>query len=238
METRKKAKEKPRFAEIYWTAGIIICALGVRLASNSGFGVSMVAAPALVFFRFLAKFIPGITYGIAEYTFHAILLVLLAVILRRFKWKYPVAFLTGFLFGLALDGWGLVFGVEVYSSLASRIIAAAAGALVTAIAIAGFLRSYLPQQVYELIVTEVTDKYKLNIGKVKWCYDVASLILSVVMMLLLLRTFDTSVVGIGTLIITVVNAPLIAMFGKILDRFFDPDSAFPGFKKWFEKIFD
>ena len=238
MQNETNTDKRPRLTGVMWGIDILLCALGTRLSSNSGFGMSMVAAPARVFFLFLEKIFPAVSYGAAEYIFQGLLLVLLAVVLRRFKWKYPVAFLPGLLFGLALDGWGLVFGTEIYVSLAVRIVAAVCGALISAFSIAGFLRSYLPQQVYELIVKEVTDKYGFQIGKVKWIYDISSLLLAVVMMLVLIGKYDLSIVGIGTLIATVINAPLISLFGKLLDKVVSFETACPKFKAWFDRYLD
>ena len=45
METKKG-----RFAEIAYVLGMILCPLGVCLSAKSGFGVSMVVAPAYVLY--------------------------------------------------------------------------------------------------------------------------------------------------------------------------------------------
>ena len=42
--------KKGRFAEIAYVLGIILCPLGVCLSAKSGFGVSMVVAPAYVLY--------------------------------------------------------------------------------------------------------------------------------------------------------------------------------------------
>lgn len=235
---KQTAKRLPRCAEIAWIAGIVFCSLGVCLSANSGFGVSMVAAPAYVLFSYLSTLLPWITFGITEYILQGVMLVLLAVILRRFKWKYPLAFLTGVLYGLCLDGWRMLFGQNVYDSMALRVAAAVAGAVITAFAIACFLRSYLPQQVYELIVKEVVDKYHFPVGKVKWIYDISSLVAAVVMMLVFFRRFDPRLVGIATLVLTVVNTPMITLWGKLIDRFCGMDPVSGRFFRWFEKHFN
>lgn len=232
---KRSGQKIPHVAEIAWVLGVTLCALGVCLSANSGFGVSMIAAPSLILFTFLSRFFPALTFGITEYILQGVLMVLLAVCLRRFKWKYPLAFLTGVLYGLSLDGWRLLFGQTVYATMPLRIVSAVAGALISTFAIALALRTYLPQQVYEMVVTEIVDKYGFSVNKVKWCYDLSSLAVAVIMMLCFFRKFDTGLIGVTTLVLTFVNTPLITMYGKIVDRCFTFDSAFPKFRAWFDR---
>lgn len=53
---------------------------------------------------------------------------------------------------------------------------------------------------------------------VKQVYDIVSLVLSVLLAFFVNRSMAG--IGIGTIILTVVNAPLIALWGKLLDRLF------------------
>ena len=57
-------------------------------------------------------------------------------------------------------------------------------------------------------------------------------------MLLLFHRFDFSMVGITTLVATLINAPLIGLFGKALDRIMVFDSIHPPMKAGFNKIFN
>lgn len=82
----------------------------------------------------------------------------------------------------------------------------------------------MPVQGYELLVGEIACKYKINIDKVKLVNDMVYLSASVILALFLNHSFCG--IGIGTIIITFVNAPLIAAFGKVLDKFFIFDSFF------------
>lgn len=50
--------KKGRFAEIAYVLGIILCPLGVCLSAKSGFGVSMVVAPAYVLYLRISETIP------------------------------------------------------------------------------------------------------------------------------------------------------------------------------------
>lgn len=221
-----------------WFLGVVLCALGVCLSANSGFGVSMVSAPGFVIFNRLKNVLPWLTYGTVDYVFQGLIILLTAAICRRFKWKYLMSAAVGVAYGLLLDMWRLVFGKEVYGTMPLRVVSAVCGAVITALAIAMLLRTYLPQQPYELVVKEASDKYNFPVNKAKWIFDISVLVLAIALMLVLFGRFDTKLVGIGTLVLTLVNTPLIVLWGKVLDRFFEPTSRWPGFREYFEKHFD
>lgn len=212
--------------ETAWLLGILLCALGVCLCTKANFGLSMIAAPAYIVFRKLSLFLPFLTQGMTEYLWQALLLVVTCLIVRRFRLRYVFTFLTAVLFGFALDGWLWVFGGgDPFQSLVARIISFAAGTLITTLSIAFFFRTSLPLEVYELTVAEVSDRYDLNVDRVKLFNDMIFLALSIGLTLLLHGDFVG--VGIGTVVVTFVNAPLISFFGKILDKLFEFSPRFP-----------
>ncbi len=229
-------QKRGRIAEAAWVAAVIICGFGVCLSAKSGFGVSMVVAPAYVIYLKISQALPWFTFGMAEYCLQGVVIIILSIVVRRFKWKYPLSFGTAICYGFALDAWRGVFGTEVYTQMYQRCLACAAGAVITAFAIALFLRTYLPQEGYELVVKEISDKFNLNMNKVKWIYDCSSLGTAIILMLLLFKRLSFEMIGAGTLIMTVINTPIIAMFGKILDSRFEFTSAFDSFHDNFNKL--
>lgn len=231
MENRKGS-----FAEIAYILGMILCPLGVCLSAKSGFGVSMVVAPAYVLYMRISETFPWFTFGKSEYIFQGLLLILLALAVRRFKWKYLLSFVTAFIYGNILDLWYVVLGSEQYTILWQRGMACVLGILITSLAIAFFLRTYLPQEAYEMFVKDIADTYQKDMTKVKWLFDLSALLIAVVLMLVLFRRFAFNMVGLNTVLATIVNAPLIGFFGKMLDRAGSFDSSFPEFYQKFQKI--
>ena len=71
------------------------------------------------------------------------------------------------------------------------------------------------------MVKELTDRFGWNMGKVKWIYDISSLVLAIVMMLCFFGRFDMEMIGVGTLLLTVINTPLITLCGRLLDKLSD-----------------
>lgn len=202
---------------INWVLGMVLCSLGVCFSTKAGLGLSMIGAPPYIIHVWLRDKFPWYTQGTSEYIWEALLLIITIIIVRRFKWKFLLSFGTAVLLGLLIDAWFLVLGGNsIYDSWVVRILAFVAGTLITSLSIAFYFRTTMPLQVYELTVTEISDRYKFDTSKVKWINDIIFLVLAVAMALLL--THSLAGIGIGTVIVTFVNAPLIGFFGKLLDK--------------------
>lgn len=224
-EQRGERRKIGHMNEVAWVLGLVLCALGICLTVKADFGLSMIAAPAYILHVGLVKVFPWYSQGTSEYVLQGVLLLVLCLVIRRFRPKYLLSFGTAVIFGFILDGWFMVFGGSgAYEGLPLRIAAFCLGEMISGLAIAFFFRTKLPLEIYELFVTELSDRFKLNTAKVKQCYDAGSLLLSLLLALVVNHSFAG--IGIGTVILTLVNAPVIALFGKILDRFFTFDSLF------------
>lgn len=221
-------KKIAKMNEMAWVMGVLLCALGVSLCTKANFGLSMVAAPAYIIHVFFRDIFTWYTQGTSEYITQGLILIIMCVIIRRFRAKYLLTFVCAVVFGLAVDGCLFLLGGNApYESMAVRIIAFILGETITAVAIACYFRTDLPLGVYELAVSEIAKRYGIGIDKVKQANDIIMLAVSVILALLLNRSFAG--IGIGTIIITVVNAPMISYFGKVLDKFFTFEPRFPRF---------
>ena len=221
-----KIKKISKMNEAAWILGIVVCTLGVCMCTKANFGLSMIAAPPYILHVWLRDMIPWFTQGTAEYAWQALILLIMCVTIGRFKPKYLISFGTAVLAGFTLDGWFLLFGGNgAYEEMWLRIIMFVVGELVTTLAVAFIFRTTLPIQIYELAVCEIAVRFNLDKNKVKLVNDILMLVLAAVMSFTL--TGGLGGFGIGTIIITAVNAPLITFFGKILDKLFVFDSRFP-----------
>lgn len=201
----------------YWFMGLIFCDLGVSLCTKSDLGLSMIGASPYILHVYMRDRFAWFSQGTAEYVWEAIVLVVACIILRRFKLRYLLSFVTAVLAGFCIDGWLFVLGGNApYETLAGRITAFVLGTVVCAFGIAFYFHTTMPMQVYELAVYEIADRYKLNRNKVKFVNDAVLLVVAIVLSFLLTHKFTG--IGIGTIIITIVNAPLIAFFDKLIFR--------------------
>ncbi|MBR4205601.1 MAG: hypothetical protein IKQ92_09010 [Clostridia bacterium] len=221
-----KTKKIGKMNELAWVIGIVVCSLGVCLCKKSDFGLSMIAAPPFILHVALKDIFPWFTHGTAEYVWQGFLLILMCAAVQRFRWRYLLSFGTAVLAGLSIDFWSLLLGGDApFESLALRIAVFVFGAVLTALAIAFVFRTSLPIQIYELLVREIASRFHLSVDRVKMVNDIVMFVLSAALSWIL--TGGWNGFGIGTVLITLINAPLIALFGKLIDRCFTFDSRFP-----------
>lgn len=236
-------KKIPKTAELLWLFGTVFVALGVAICSKADLGVSMIAAPAFVLSEALSPLWNVLTVGAVEYIVQGVLLALLCVVVRRFSLRYLLAFAVAVIYGYTLDLFLWLLSGVSFDAVWLRWIMLLVGDVLVAFGVACFFRTYLPLQVYELFVAELADRFHLNINKTKWAFDIALLIVSITLALTLfgdVGSFDWTTIGyrsfhsigLGTLVTTAINSPIISLMGKLLDRFFDPAPRFPRVKAW------
>ena len=199
-----------------YTLGILISTLGIVFCTKSDLGLSMIAATPYIFSRFFSESIPWITQGRAEYIWNLFIILVLAIVVKKWKWSYLLAFVTSFFVGTFIDLWLMILGKGIYETLALRVFMFVLGACLTSLGIAFYFRTTYPCQAYELFVKEYADKYKTDINKTKKYYDYITLLIDVILALVMFKSFVG--VGLGTVFITILNSRMIALFSKILDK--------------------
>ena len=230
-------KKLEKSSELMWVFGIIFVALGVAICGKSDLGVSMIAAPAFILHEWVTQFFSVISLGVTEYLFQGFLLIITCLVVKRFNWRYLLAFAVAVIYGYTLDlfVW-LIDGIEIYSVL-GKWVALIIGDIITAFGVACFFRTYMPLQVYELFVAEFSSRYKTQIPKVKLFFDLSLLVVSIVLAFTLFGdavSFNWSNIGassfhnlgLGTIVTTLINSPLIALMGKAIDKLFGSQHLF------------
>ncbi len=235
-------KKLQKSSELLWVFGIVFVALGVAICSKADLGVSMVAAPAFVVFDAIKNLWSGFSVGMTEYIIQGLMLILLCIIVRKFNWRYLIAFLVAVIYGYVLDLFLWILSPISFNYVWLRYIMLLVGDVITAFGVACFFKTYMPLQVYELFVAEIASVFKIEISKVKRVFDISLLILSIVLALTLfgdVTTFDWSTIyyksfhsiGLGTIITTIINSPLINACSKFIDKFFEPTARFTSLEK-------
>lgn len=225
--------KKPVFyTEAAYAVGLLLLALGTALTERGGFGISMVVAPAYLLHLKLSGFFPWFSFGLAEYAFQAVVLLVLMVLMKQGKLSYLLSFVTTVLYGLALDASMAVTVLLPADTVLSRAAVYIPGVLVCAAGISLLFRTYLPPEAYELFVKELSAKLKKPIPAVKTAYDCGSLLLSVILSF----AFFGKIVGIGfgTVICALANGILIRLFTGLFEKFFVFRARFP-LKPYFEE---
>lgn len=227
------------FTELAYVFGLWMLAWGTAGMVWADFGISMVVAPAYILHLALVDVWSWFSFGIGEYVFQAILLLLMILLLRKIKLSYFLSFLSAVFYGLLLDaGLALVGRVlPADPNFTVRMIVYIVGNLFVCGGVAMMFKTYLPPEVYELFVKEVVNRTGMKLQVFKTIYDCASLVLAVVMSLLLLGKIEG--VGVATLICALVNGTLIQWASKLFDKIFRFKDGFAlreKFEKGSEKV--
>lgn len=214
-------KKKVLYTEASYVLGLVIMAFAAAFTEKADFGMSMVVAPAYILHLKVSQMLPWFTFGVSEYFFQGILVLLTVIIMRKFKMSYLYSFITAVLYGTMLD-----IAMNIISSLpddtfAIRILWYVLGTVFCSLAVSLFFHTYLSPEAYELIVKEISSKLNLNINKVKTAYDCFSTLLGIVMSFAFFGFGVFEGVKLGTVICAFVNGFLIGCFSKLLERFFE-----------------
>ena len=78
-------KKTTFYTEAAYVIGIVLLALSTALMEKASFGVSMVVAPAYILHLKISEFLPFFSFGMAEYTLQAVILLMMIAILKKAK---------------------------------------------------------------------------------------------------------------------------------------------------------
>ena len=214
--------------EVAYVVANLTLSLAVAMLTAADFGISMIVAPAYI----LSQKLGFLTFGQSEYVIQALLFVALCLLMKKVKPVYFGSFATCLLYGAILDGWRAVIplfnpAVTAPGSMALpwRLLMFVAGELLTAISVALFFHAYLYPQVYDFFVKAVAVRFGLNRTKFKMIFDGCCLAVGCAMTLLLFGRFVG--IGVGTLLMTVVNGWLIGQCSSWLEKHVELKPLFP-----------
>ena len=214
--------KKPIFyTEAAYALALLIMAFAAALTEKAGFGMSMVVAPAYLLHLKISEFLPWFSFGVAEYVFQGLLVMLTVIVVRKFKWSYLFSFVTAVLYGTLLDGVMTAIAGLPDNTFILRAVWYVLGTVLCSFSVSLFFHTYLSPEAYELIVKEITAKFGYDINKVKTTYDCFSTVLSVVLSFCFFGFGVFEGVKWGTVLCALINGFLIGRFTKLLEHFFE-----------------
>lgn len=220
-------------SEIAYLIGLMLTAIGNALVSRADFGMSMVVAPSYILHVKISEWLPFYSFGMSGYIFQGMLVILTAIIVRRFRLSYLFSFVTAVIFGIFLDIALIPASLIPSDTLTARIILMAVGLAIVPAGVSLLFNTYISPEAYELLVKEVSKKYTLSPGLMKTVYDVSSLILALILSAVFFG-FDNLVgIGVATVIAAILNGPLISLYIKMYNRLFEFKDIF-SFRNKFE----
>ncbi len=214
-------KKRTFYSEASYIIGLVVLAFATAMTEAADFGLSMVVAPAYLLHLKISEFLPFFSFGMAEYTFQAFLLLLITIILKKFKFSYLFSFVTAVLYGFLLDGSMMLLENVPTNSMIVRVLFFVVGVFLCSFSVSLLFHTYISPEAYELFVKEVSVKFNVDISKFKTGYDCASFFVSVIMSFIFFGFGNFEGIKIGTVISAFVNGPLIGLFGRFLEKHFD-----------------
>lgn len=209
------------YTELSYVLGLVIMAFAAAFTEKADFGMSMVVAPAYILHLKVSEFWPWFSFGVAEYVFQGVLVVVTVLVMRKFKLSYLFSFVTAVIYGTLLDFAMAVIAPLPHSAFAMRVVWYLLGTVLCSFAVSLFFHTYISPEAYELIVKELSQKFNRDINKVKTAYDCFSVVLGIVLSFSFFGFGVFEGVKLGTVICAFVNGFLIGRFSKLLERRFD-----------------
>lgn len=226
-------KKRTFYTELAYIIGLCAVAFGVMLTVTADFGVSMIVAPAYILYEWINPVWSIFTFGMAEYCFQGFLIILTALVMRRFKLGYVFSFVTAVLYSLVLDALMPIAEVLAVDFFWQRCIWFALGLTITTAGVSLMFSTYVSPQAYELVVKEFSSRFGINIHKFKTGYDISSCILGILMSFAFFGFGNFVGVRWGTIVTALLNGYMISLFSKLFARFFEFRDAF-AFRSFFE----
>ncbi len=219
--------------ELAYVCGIVFVAMGVVLMEKADFGVSMVVAPAYLLYRWLSPTWSFVSFGMAEYALQAVLLLIMVLILRRFRLSYLFSFITAVIYGFVLDGFMALGTLLPADFLWQRAIWYVLGMLFCSAGVSAMFHTYISPEVYELFVKELSGYFHININLFKTGYDCVSTLIGVIMSFLIFGAWHFVGVSWGTVLCALINGTIIGRFSAFYEKHWTFYDRFP-WRRFFE----
>ncbi|HWS43439.1 MAG TPA: DUF6198 family protein [Pseudoflavonifractor sp.] len=211
-------EKKKFYTELAYVLGLAALALGTAFMEGADFGVSMVVAPAYLVYLKLSQVLPFFTFGMAEYILQAVLLVVLMVVLRRFRFSYLFSFVTAILYGLVLDGAMAAVARIPHENLVPRLALYGSGLLLCAAGVSLLFHTYIAPEVYELFVKEVSARYGVDVHAFKTGYDCVSCLAAICLSFAFFGLWHFEGVKLGTVFCALINGWVIGRCSHFLEN--------------------
>lgn len=225
--------KKKFYTESAYVLGLVFLALGTALIARGDFGMSVVVAPAYIIYLKVSESLPFFTFGMSSYLFQGVLLLLAALIRKKWKRSYLLTFCSVVLYGFLLDGITLAVALLPAGELWQRILWYFGGQIIACGGISLLFHTYLPMQGYELFVKELADTFGWNLYRCKTGYDCVNGLIAVGLSFAFFGFGQLRGIHWGTLLTAGINGWMISRWTKHFQRFYDFTDRFPG-RKFFQ----
>ncbi len=194
--------------------GVPCGAVGAALMKHGSFGLTPFYSVSLALFEATGRF----TMGTWNTVFQIALIVLLIVILQKWKLRYPLSFAVAAVSSAILDAANRACR-QLPGTVPVRLLCYAAGFLVMTLGIALMAECALPVAPMNLFVRELAEEKNRPFRRVKLVFDIACLALSLALSLGVTGRVSRGI-GPGTVVSALLTGPLSGFYIARLRRHF------------------
>lgn len=208
--------------ELIYVLAVLVLSFATAMLAAADIGMSMVVAPAYI----VSLKVKILTFGQAEYIVQGMLFILFCILMRKIRMLYFFAFVSGLVYGAALDFWRMViphFNPELFAPgslpLSLRVIYFIIGFLLNSLGVALYFKTYFYPQVYEFFVKGISRHFNIALPKFKIGFDMTCLVIASVLSFALFHGLVG--IGVGTVVLAFGNGPLIGFYGRWMEKHLD-----------------
>ena len=211
-----------------------LIAVGVVFMEKADFGVSMIVAPAYILYRWINALWSSFSFGMAEYCLQAVLIAIMALIMRRFTLSYILSFVTAVIYGFILDGLMALGAYLPANAVWQRALYYVVGVLAGSAGVSMMFHTYISPEAYELFVKELSARFNIEIHRFKTLYDCGSCAIGIAMSFIFFGMFNFVGVKWGTILCALINGFVISLFSRLYQRLWSFKDALP-WRSFFER---
>lgn len=208
--------------ELIYVLAVLVLSFATAMLAAADIGMSMVVAPAYI----VSLKVEILTFGQAEYIVQGMLFILFCILMRKVRMLYFFAFVSGLIYGAALDFWRMViphFNPELFAPgslpLSLRVVYFIIGFLMNSLGVALYFKTYFYPQVYEFFVKGISRHFNIALPKFKIGFDMTCLVIASVLSFALFHGLVG--IGVGTVVLAFGNGPLIGFYGRWMEKHLD-----------------
>ena len=219
------SREKRRLpCELLFILGILLVSFAITLYPKTQVGIATLPLAAYV----LNLAFPSLTYGTWNYVLQCLMIVVMAIALRKIKRSYLMSFIIAIIFGYLVDFFSFLLRGLVNTPVLNVLYYFMALSC-HVVGLYTLLRCRLPVMPIDTLTREVSAHYAISFKTVRTVTDVSLLILALAVGYFILGAFPG--IGPGTVITSLFLGILAQRLTKCMDRYFYCEPVFSVTKK-------
>ena len=201
--------------------GLVCLSLGVVLVVKSNLGISVAMSVPYIFSLYFTK----ISFGQWSYIIQGITLIFLFIIVKRVTVKYLLSFVVAFLFGIAIDLFGMLLTSFAVYTFYGKLGVFILGSIVISIGVAAFIKSNYPIQPFDTFVKEVAIAKNIKYAKFKTGFDLTFFMISLTTSIIFFKKIKG--LHVGTLVSAIILGSMIGACLDMMNKYIDGKTILP-----------